>query len=364
MIAGQQPLDWGFAETLAYATLLTEGLRNSHHRPGQRSRHVLPSACGVARPEAKGEGFIPARKSLAESAALHRHRFAAVGRSRDGLRVRFLDDRTELSDDLGRPVRRLRERRAGHHRPVHQLGRSEMGPAVRAHAVPAARLRRAGTGAFIRASRALPAVVRRAEHAGLSCRRRLRRCSTCCGGRCSKPFRKPLIVMTPKSLLRHKLSVSPLEDLTRGSFRNVIDEIDDIQPAKRHARRVLLRQGVFRSARFASRRRSAQRRDRACRAAVSVPDRGVRGCHSQVLATRAKSSGARRNRRIRAAGIRSAIACRSRCRRIISCCTRAARRQRRRQPASSQMHAEQQQASSTQRCARPAPKNHCGRRHV
>jgi 2-oxoglutarate dehydrogenase E1 component len=45
-------------------------------------------------------------------------------------------------------------------------------------------------------------------------------------------FRKPLIVMTPKSLLRHKLSVSPLEDLTRGSFRRLIDEIDDVQPAK------------------------------------------------------------------------------------------------------------------------------------
>jgi 2-oxoglutarate dehydrogenase E1 component len=45
-------------------------------------------------------------------------------------------------------------------------------------------------------------------------------------------FRKPLIIMTPKSLLRHKLSVSPLEELTQGSFRTVIDEIDDIQPAK------------------------------------------------------------------------------------------------------------------------------------
>jgi len=47
-----------------------------------------------------------------------------------------------------------------------------------------------------------------------------------------QPLRKPLIVMTPKSLLRHKLSVSPLEDLTRGGFRNVIDEVDDIQAAK------------------------------------------------------------------------------------------------------------------------------------
>ena len=47
-----------------------------------------------------------------------------------------------------------------------------------------------------------------------------------------QPFRKPLIVMTPKSLLRHKLSVSPLEELSRGSFRNVIDEIDDLPASK------------------------------------------------------------------------------------------------------------------------------------
>jgi 2-oxoglutarate dehydrogenase E1 component len=41
-------------------------------------------------------------------------------------------------------------------------------------------------------------------------------------------FRKPLIVMSPKSLLRHKLSTSSLEDITTGRFQNVIDEIDEI----------------------------------------------------------------------------------------------------------------------------------------
>ncbi len=42
-------------------------------------------------------------------------------------------------------------------------------------------------------------------------------------------FRKPLIVMTPKSLLRHKLAVSPLKDLVTGSrFKRVIPEIDAI----------------------------------------------------------------------------------------------------------------------------------------
>ena len=47
-----------------------------------------------------------------------------------------------------------------------------------------------------------------------------------------REFRKPLIVMTPKSLLRHDLSVSALADLESGSFKNIIDEIDVIDRAK------------------------------------------------------------------------------------------------------------------------------------
>ena len=39
-----------------------------------------------------------------------------------------------------------------------------------------------------------------------------------------RSFRKPLIVMTPKSLLRHKFSVSPLSSLTTGSFELVIPD--------------------------------------------------------------------------------------------------------------------------------------------
>ncbi len=39
-------------------------------------------------------------------------------------------------------------------------------------------------------------------------------------------FRKPLIILTPKSLLRHKEAVSPLEELATGEFRPVIGETD------------------------------------------------------------------------------------------------------------------------------------------
>lgn len=45
-------------------------------------------------------------------------------------------------------------------------------------------------------------------------------------------FRKPLVIMTPKSLLRHKLAVSTLDDLTKGHFENVIGEIDTLDAAK------------------------------------------------------------------------------------------------------------------------------------
>ena len=39
---------------------------------------------------------------------------------------------------------------------------------------------------------------------------------------------KPLIVMSPKSLLRRKLSTSPVDDLVTGKFQTVIDEIDEL----------------------------------------------------------------------------------------------------------------------------------------
>jgi 2-oxoglutarate dehydrogenase E1 component len=56
-----------------------------------------------------------------------------------------------------------------------------------------------------------------------------------------RPLRKPLIVMTPKSLLRHELSVSQLADLSGGGFASVIDEIDALEPAK--VRRVVFCSG-------------------------------------------------------------------------------------------------------------------------
>ena len=56
-----------------------------------------------------------------------------------------------------------------------------------------------------------------------------------------RPLRKPLVVMSPKSLLRHKLATSTLEELSGGRFRTVLDEIDTLDAAK--VRRILLCSG-------------------------------------------------------------------------------------------------------------------------
>jgi len=48
-----------------------------------------------------------------------------------------------------------------------------------------------------------------------------------------RPMRRPLVVMTPKSLLRHPLCTSSLDELANGKFENVIGEIDDnIDPSQ------------------------------------------------------------------------------------------------------------------------------------
>ena len=57
-----------------------------------------------------------------------------------------------------------------------------------------------------------------------------------------RPFRKPLVIMTPKSLLRHKDAASELSDLARGEFLTVIGDRDDsIDPKK--VKRVVLCSG-------------------------------------------------------------------------------------------------------------------------
>src|SRR5262249_15801350 len=58
-----------------------------------------------------------------------------------------------------------------------------------------------------------------------------------------RTFRKPRVIFTPKSLLRHKLAVSSLDEMGEGSaFRFVMPELDMIAPPDQ-VRRVVLCSG-------------------------------------------------------------------------------------------------------------------------
>jgi 2-oxoglutarate dehydrogenase E1 component len=56
-----------------------------------------------------------------------------------------------------------------------------------------------------------------------------------------RPTRKPLIAMTPKSLLRHKLAVSTVDELCDGRFQLVIGETEAL--AEKKVKRVVLCSG-------------------------------------------------------------------------------------------------------------------------
>ncbi len=47
-----------------------------------------------------------------------------------------------------------------------------------------------------------------------------------------RPWRKPLIVMSPKSLLRHRRAISTLDELAEGSFQRIIPDDPAVEPSK------------------------------------------------------------------------------------------------------------------------------------
>jgi 2-oxoglutarate dehydrogenase E1 component len=71
-----------------------------------------------------------------------------------------------------------------------------------------------------------------------------------------RPMRRPLVVMTPKSLLRHPLAVSSMEELAEGTYHNVIGEIDDIDAKK--VKRVVMCSGKVYYDLLEQRRKSEQ----------------------------------------------------------------------------------------------------------
>ena len=128
-----------------------------------------------------------------------------------------------------------------------------------------------------------------------------------------EPVARPLVVMTPKGLLRLREAASTLADLADGSFQPVIDDPGADRDAHAPAR-PLLGQGLLRHRRARAARRRRDGRRRPARAAVSLPEEPSSPRSSLPTRIWPRSSGRRRSRRTWARGARSGTVWRRRCR--------------------------------------------------
>jgi 2-oxoglutarate dehydrogenase E1 component len=220
-IQAGEGLDWGTAEHLAFGSLLDEGIpvrlsgqdsvrgtfshRHSDVIDQTTEEHYTP--LNNIRP---GQGnFEVIDSALSEEAVL-------------GFEYGYSTaDPNTLTLWEGQ-FRRLRERRPGGHRPVHLVGRVEVAADERPGHAAAARLRGPGP-------RALSARLERFLQLCAQDNMQVVNCTTPANyfhvlrRQMRRDFRKPLIIMTPKSLLRHKRAVSNLIDFGPGnSFHRVM----------------------------------------------------------------------------------------------------------------------------------------------
>ncbi len=156
-------IDWGFGELAAFGSLVMEGV--PVRLAGQDSRRgTFVQRHAVFHDRANGDEWLPLAHLSEDQAKLWIYDSLLSEYAAHGLRIRLLGGTPGRPGALGGAVRRLRQRRADHHRRVHLLRRAEVGPAVLARPDAAARLRGTGPGPLLRPHRTLPADVRRREH--------------------------------------------------------------------------------------------------------------------------------------------------------------------------------------------------------
>ena len=156
-------IDWAHAEALAFASLLTEGTPIRLTGQDVERGTFSPAPPRPARRQDRPER-LPDPEPAGRARAVRAAQLAAERDRVPRLRVRLLAGGAGDARAVGGAVRRLRQRRAGHHRPVHRLRPGEVGPDVAADAAAAARLRGLGPRALQRAPGALAAARRRGQH--------------------------------------------------------------------------------------------------------------------------------------------------------------------------------------------------------
>ena len=118
-------------------------------RPGRRARDLLPAPHGPARRQ-DGPDDLPDPVAARRAGALRAAQLAAERDRLPGLRVRLLGRGARDARAVGGAVRRLRQRGAGHHRPVHRQRPGQVGPDDAPDAAAAPRLRGLGPRALLR----------------------------------------------------------------------------------------------------------------------------------------------------------------------------------------------------------------------
>ncbi len=238
MAAGDQPMDWGFAENLAYASLIADGYEL--RLVGQDSgRGTFFHRHAVLHDQSSGGAYVP---------------LTAV---REGADVEVID--SVLSEEA---VMAFEYGFATADPKTLTLWEAQFGDFANGAQVVVDQFLSSGEAKWGR----LCALVlllphgyegQGPEHSSARLERYLQLCAldnmqVCVPTTPAQMFhllrrqmlrdaRKPLVVMTPKSLLRHKLAVSPLEDLAEGKFWQVIPDTVAARPAK--VRRVVLCSG-------------------------------------------------------------------------------------------------------------------------
>lgn len=230
MLAGELPIDWGFAENLAYATLLTEGYRL--RLVGQDAgRGTFFHRHAVLHEQNSGETYMPLKQYAKEPS------HAVIIDS-------LLSEEAVMAFEYGYSTAEPM---------TLNIWEGQFGDFANGAQVVIDQFITSGESKWHRLCGLVLFLPhgyegQGPEHSSARLERFLQLCAlnnvqVCTPTTPAQMFhmlrrqmlratRKPLIVMTPKSMLRHKQSVSTMDDLVNGQFQDLISDSSCVAPEK------------------------------------------------------------------------------------------------------------------------------------